>query len=177
MKSIQKNIISFIIFFIVIISFINEASNIDKKGRVYEETIRPTAEAKVDPDKISYALRKNVDVFSKYDVEKNIFSSQIIAEENINEIKTDEYTKIRNTPSIVNVEDDTYEIVFDEKYDRLRLKINEKEKGVYYANNGFFRVGGKIYYFDENGLMVLGKAVDSSGEEYNFSIETGELLN
>lgn len=177
MKSILKNIISFIIFFIVIISSVNVASNIDKKGRVYEETIRPTAEAKVDPDKISNALRKKVDVFSRHDVEKNIFSSQIIAEESINEIKIDGYTKIRNTPSITNVEDGTYETIYDEKYDRLRLKIKDKEKGEYYANNGFFRVGGKIYYFDENGLMVLGKAIDSSGEEFNFSIETGELLN
>ena len=37
-------------------------------------------------------------------------------------------------------------------------------------------IDGKTYYFDEDGLMVLGPAKDNIGNEYFFSYDTGEML-
>ncbi len=64
----------------------------------------------------------------------------------------------------------------DSQYDRLRLRVKESSVGEFEAKNGFFKIDGKTYYFDKDGLMVLGAAVDSIGNFYFFSYETGELV-
>ena len=49
-------------------------------------------------------------------------------------------------------------------------------EGIIQAKNGFYKVNGKTYYFDKDGIMVLGFAEDDIGNTYFFSYETGELI-
>ena len=150
---------------------------IDKKGRLVEETEVPTAETTIDPDTISKADRRVVTLDGKYDgPSKNIYSSGIILPTEEESIKNEkEYTLIRHTTSITDLTYEKYQLNQDAKYDRLRLLIITSD-GIIEGKNGFFKIDGKIHYFDENGLMVLGACYDDIGNYYFFSYETGELI-
>lgn len=159
---------------------------IDKQGRVVYEVTKPTAETTVDPNTISDALRyvpkANTDYTQgKYKdytgPSKNIFSKDTIYSSTEWSWKeNNEWTQIRHTPSITDVDEDRYELQNDIKKDRMRLTIIISGFGKIEAKNGFYRIKGKTYYFDEDGLMVLGPAYDTIGNYYFFSYETGELL-
>ena len=156
---------------------------IDKKGKVIYETIRPTAETTENPDKISDALRfvprEKIDYTGKeYEgPEKNIFSKDTIYTTiNPADIPKTDYTLIRHTASITDVDEDRYVLSEDVKKDRMRLTIIIANTGEFEAKDGFYKVNGKVYYFDEDGLMVLGPAYDTVGNYYFFSYETGELV-
>lgn len=193
-----KNYIFLITLFLIMTFFYNSFASqiIDKKGRVIEEILRPVEKETIDPDTISDADRIKVSdnaalLKNSYDgPSKNINSSGTLWQNdadfsqnvlyNDDELKIIEkygsFTKIRHTPSITNVNEDRYEIIEDYKKDRLRLKIIIDNVGVIYAKNGFYKLNNKIYYFDEDGLMVLGAAIDNIGNFYYFSLETGELI-
>lgn len=156
---------------------------IDKKGRVIYETITPTAESKMDPDTISDAIRYVPDGSDdlsdkKYaGPSKNIFSKDtILSSSDWSYDNKNDYTLIRHTPSITDVDEDRYYLTEDVKKDRLRLTIVVANVGEIKAQNGFFKIKDKVYYFDEDGLMVLGPAYDNIGNYYFFSYDTGELL-
>ena len=156
---------------------------IDKKGRVLDEITKPTAESKVDPNTISDAIRYVPDGsidFSNKEYEgasKNIFSKNTIFSSTAKpSAENTEYTLIRHTPSITEVDEDRYYLTEDVKKERLRLTIIVSGLGEIKAKNGFFKIKDKVYYFDEDGLMVLGPAYDNIGNYYFFSYDTGELL-
>lgn len=156
---------------------------IDKKGRVVDEILKPTAESKVDEDAISDAIRYVPDGSTdlsdkKYEgPSKNIFSKDtIFSSTDWTYIDKNDYTLIRHTPSITDVDEDRYYLTEDVKKERLRLTIIVSDLGEIKAKNGFFKIKDKVYYFDEDGLMVLGPAYDNIGNYYYFSYETGELL-
>ena len=156
---------------------------IDKKGRVVDEILKPTAESKVDEDAISDAIRYVPDGSTdlsdkKYEgPSKNIFSKDIIfSSTDWTNVDKSDYTLIRHTPSITDVDEDRYYLTEDVKKERLRLTIIVSDLGEIKAKNGFFKIKDKVYYFDEDGLMVLGPAYDNIGNYYYFSYDTGELL-
>ena len=189
----------FIILFLAMLLIVNNAviasQYTDKLGRDVIEIIAPTAESHVDPDQISDAIRRTViSSENATDPIKNIYSESIIydgtGESYQDYIKSlydnkmydvlatyGECTNIRHTVSVTNVDEDRYMLINDSASDRLRMKVIVDSIGEYYAKDGFYKVNGKTYYFDENGLMVLGPARDSSGEYYFFSYDTGELLD
>ena len=108
---------------------------------------------------------------------KNIFSSNTIySSTEWSWENNTEWTLIRHTPSITDVDEDRYVLQNDIKKDRMRLTIIIAGIGELEAKNGFYKIKDKIYYFDENGLMVLGPAYDTIGNYYFFSYETGELV-
>lgn len=155
---------------------------VDKRGRVIEETLEPTAESKFYEDTISDALRfvpdANTDYTQKQYVGplKNIYTDGVIYSGDIkSEIDNNDYTMIRHTPSITDVDEDRFYLTEDYKKNRLRLTIIVSSVGEFKAKDGFYRVNGKVYYFDEDGLMVLGPAYDEIGNYYFFSYDTGEL--
>lgn len=181
-----KYIISFVLTFTLLITLFSNVlyaeDVIDKKGKVIYETIRPTAETTENPDKISdvarYVPREKIDYTAKEYAgpEKNIFSKDTIyAFIDQNDVPKTEYTLIRHTASITDVDEDRYVLTNDIKKDRMRLTIIVAGTGELEAKNGFYKVNGKVYYFDEDGLMVLGPAYDTIGNYYFFSYETGEL--
>ena len=152
---------------------------VDKRGKEIIDIAKPTAESTVYPNTISDAVRRIVreDDANMRDPNKNIVSngifdpnSYIVAAENT------EYSLIRHTASITDIEDDNYSLVQDFVKDRLKLTIRIPDVGEMPGKNGFFRINGKVYYFDEDGLMVLGPAYDNIGNYYYFSYDTGELL-
>ncbi len=156
---------------------------IDKKGKVIDEITKPTAETTINPDTISDAIRYVPDGSSdlsdkKYEgPSKNIFSKEtILSSTDLSSVNNNGYTLIRHTPSITDVNEDRYYLTEDVKKDRLRLTIIVSGFGEIKAKNGFFRIKNKVYYFDEEGLMVLGPAYDNIGNYYYFSYDTGELL-
>ena len=181
-----KRILLFFIIAFVLFGNIAFAVDTDKMGRIIETITRPTAESTIDPDTISSALRRKTDVMGGIDSSKNINSSAILFDQNsgvldiINNtsivVPEENYTLIRHTPSISVVTGYSYELINDAAADRLKLKIKESGVGEWYAKNGFYKIDDKTYYFDENGLMVLGYAKDTIGNIYLFSYETGELL-
>ena len=108
---------------------------------------------------------------------KNIFSKDtIFSSTDWTWVENNEYTLIRHTPSITDVDEDRYILQNDVKKDRMRLTIIVSGIGEFEAKNGFYRIKDKVYYFDEDGLMVLGPAYDTIGNYYFFSYETGELV-
>ena len=182
-----RHFLSFILAFILLITLFSNVlyaeDVIDKKGKVIYETIRPTAETTENPDKISdavrYVPREKIDYTAKEYTgpEKNIFSKDTIYTAiNPDDVPKTEYTIIRHTASITDVDEDRYELTNDTKKDRMRLRIIVANTGEFEAKNGFYKVNGKVYYFDEDGLMVLGPAYDTIGNYYFFSYETGELI-
>ena len=182
-----KHFFNFVLTFIIIITFLSSVlyaeDVIDKKGKVIYETIRPTAETTENPDKISdaarYVPRDSVDYTQKEYAgpEKNIFSENTIYTSiDPKDIPETDYTLIRHTASITDVDEDRYVMTNDLKKDRMRLTIIVASTGELEAKNGFYKVNGKVYYFDEDGLMVLGPAYDTVGNYYFFSYETGELV-
>lgn len=167
MKRLIKNII---VFTLLITNFVYA-----------EEVTAPTAEKKVDEEVVSEALRHGNSIFSENYVgpSKNIFSDDIIVQETKDDIViiNNDVTQIRYCNSYADIDDYRVETVQDEKHDRLKLKIYLADNvGYVFAKDGFYRLNGKTYYFDENELMVLGKAVDTKGTEFFFSYETGELI-
>lgn len=182
-----KSCIRFIVIFILLVSILSSTlyaeDVIDKMGRVVYETLKPTAESTIDEDTISSAVRfvprEGVDYTNKkYEgPSKNIFSKDTIytSLDDI-DLKNEEYTIIRNTPSITDVDEGRYELINDYKKNRMRLNIIIDSVGKFEAKNGFYKINEKIYYFDEEGLMVLGKAYDTVGNYYFFSYDTGELI-
>ena len=187
-KNIFKNLLKFLIMSLIIILFLPNIfyankNFVDKMGHEVIEIIKPTAESKVDEDMISDALRYVASSETDYGSKnysgpsKNIYSNDIIySDANTTKIESDEnYTLIRYTKSIANVEDN-YELVEDYNKKRLRLKLRNPEQGEWYAMNGFYKINDKIYYFDEDGYMVLGEAKDTMGNEFFFSFETGEMI-
>lgn len=156
---------------------------IDKQGRVVNEVTKPTAETTINPDTISDALRyvprENSDLTKKEYAgpTKNIFSKDtIFSSSEWSWINSNEYTLIRHTSSITDVDEDRYKLMNDVKKDRMRLTIIVSGVGEFEAKNGFYKLKDKVYYFDEDGLMVLGPAYDNIGNYYFFSYETGELI-
>ena len=181
MKIRIKNIIFLVFVLCIVLSSLSFAENYDKKGRIVETVVKPTAESTVDPDKISDALRKkNEPSDPSKNFSKNIFSDNIYWPEEIDFTKENiadkPYTLIRHTVSIAEVANNRYEVIEDRNAGRIRLKIRETGVGEWWAQNGFYKVNGKVYYFDENGLMVLGLAKDPFDNYYYFSETTGELL-
>lgn len=165
-------------FTLVVVSISYASQIIDKKGRIVYDITAPTAESTINPDTISAADRRIVDSsFEKYEgPSKNIFSSSILYSgdiESSNESK--EFTLIRHTTSITDLTYEKYQLNQDDSKDRIRLIIVTSD-GLIEGKNGFFKIGEKVYYFDENGLMVLGPCYDTIGNYYFFSYDTGELI-
>ena len=168
----------------------------DKMGRPILEITNPTAEYKQPEDSLSYANRRTIkaSIDDKYkDPSQNIYSENIIAGSDIpayddyikslydarmiQELETHgEVTEIRYTVSITDVDKDRFVLINDSVKDRLKMKIIVDNVGEHFAKDGFYKVNGKTYYFDENGYMVLGPARDKKGNYYFFSYETGELI-
>lgn len=173
-------------------------SIVDKKGRAVEDITAPTQESTIDPNTISdarrYVPKDSSSVKSKNEgPQKNIYSENTIIQAYegsftdyisglYDEKKFDliaqygEFTQIRYTASITDVDNDRYELVTDGIKDRLKMRIFVDSTGIFDAKDGFYKVGEKIYYFDKDGYMVLGPAVDSRDNHFFFSYETGELL-
>ena len=181
----KSKVIGILFLCLVTLATSNLASEliIDKKGRVVDEILKPTAESKVDEDAISDAIRYVPDGSTdlsnkKYEgPSKNIFSKDtIFSSTDWTYIDKNDYTLIRHTPSITDVDEDRYYLTEDVKKERPRLTIIVSGLGEIKAKNGFFKIKDKVYYFDEDGLMVLGPAYDNIGNYYYFSYETGELL-
>lgn len=169
----MKRLIKNIIFFVLLtVSF------------TYAEEVKaPTVAPKVDEDMISEAERHGNALFSNnYNgPSKNIYSDTVIIQEteknDTNNLVPDGVTNIRYCNSYADLDEYRVETIQDEKHDRLKLKIYLADNAGYiFAKDGFYRLNGKTYYFDENELMVLGKAVDTTGAEFYFSYETGELI-
>ncbi len=137
----------------------------DKNGNEITTITRPTAPAKVDPDQMSVAITKrNAPVVSH-----SVYDTSITYGDA-------GYTVIRHTPSIANLEEWEYEIKHDQKTGRIKLLLRLDNDPMAFAKSGFFKIKDKTYYFDDDGLMVLGHAKDNMGCEYYFSLETGELV-
>ena len=178
-------------------TFFCEEINVDKMGRVVEEIIAPTEASVIDPNTSSDAIRyvpksSNLNIRSNLP-QKNVYSDNTIIKES--DIDFTEYikslydekkyslieqygelTQIRYTKSISDVDNDRYELLNDGIRDRLKMKVIVDSTGFFFAKDGFFKVGGKLYYFDKDGYMVLGPAFDSMNNYYFFSYETGELM-
>lgn len=184
MKNVNiKTLSVFLLCTIMLANLVFAEQIIDKRGRVVEEITKPTAESTIDPDTISAAIRYVPDGSTdlskkKYEgPSKNIFSKEtIFSSTEWATVNNNDYTLIRHTPSITDVDEDRYYLTDDVNKDRLRLTIIVSGFGEIKAKNGFYRIKDKIYYFDEEGLMVLGPAYDNIGNYYYFSYETGELL-
>lgn len=166
----------------------------DKMGREVIDIKQPTASREVDPNQISDALRSDSYSSGTFkDPQKNIYSSDAIS--NAEGLSYHEYIKslydnkmydnlnaygectdIRYTVSITNVDDGKYTLIYDPNSDRLKMKVIIDNIYEYDAKNGFYKVNGKTYYFDETGHMVLGPCRDERGNYYFFSYETGELV-
>lgn len=176
----RNRIIKYLLVLMLILSFVNIVfadEIIDKKGRVIEETLSPIPETTVDPNTQSDALRRvaisgNDEV---RDANKNIYDVSIIYQESSNLIANEEYTSIRHTASITDLDKENYYITEDLNRERIKLTIRTP-LGEIKAKDGFFKIGEKVYYFDSEGLMVLGPAYDDIGNYYFFSYDTGELL-
>ena len=161
----------------LLFSFVFAEELYDKKGRLFIETIAPTESQTTDPDEMSIALRNK-----NKDSSKNINSQNIIAEEK-ETIKYDvgeeeiEKKLIRHTNSIAVLEpNDKYELIYDNEKDRMKMLIFIENAGLVEAKDGFYQIEDKVYFFDETGHMVLGPAVDTIGNKFMFSYETGELI-
>ena len=168
----------------------------DKMGRPILDITNPTAERKPPEDALSDAERKTVKATSdgKYkDPTQNIISESTVEGSNIpayeDYIKSlydarmiqtleqyGEITEIRYTVSITDVDKDRYILINDSVRDRLKMKVIVDSLGEHFAKDGFYKVNGKTYYFDEEEYMVLGPARDKKGNYYFFSYETGELI-
>lgn len=179
-KDVKKIIISAFVFALLVGSFVFAEANVirDKRGVIIESTVRPTAAPKVDEDQISDAISyKGKNDKDRVSTGSVIVSKNLIAPAELDErMKTLPYTIIRHTPSIANVEDNEYEILHDQKTGRIKVMLRSNDNVGTYAKNGFYKINGKTFYFDENCLMVLGRAIDNMGCEYYFSEETGELI-
>lgn len=168
MKKIIKNTILFVL---LIVNF-----------AYAEEVTAPTAAKEVNEEVVSEALRYGNAMFSNNYIgaSKNIFTDDTIVQKIETEtivVPQNEITTIRYCNSYADLDEYRVETIQDEKHDRLKLKIYLADNAGYiFAKDGFYRLNGKTYYFDENGLMVLGKAVDTMGTEFYFSYETGELI-
>lgn len=155
---------------------------VDKTGRIIESTMRPTAETTIDPNTNDIAIKlKNRGITSSNDRTNNITSNGIIETE-ISDLATSSntYTLIRHTNSIINIEDSNYRLYNDEKTGRIKILIEQNaEYGFYndYIKDNFVKIDGKIYYFDKDGIMVLGNAYDTIGNYFYFEPSTGELIN
>lgn len=173
-------IIELFLVLILLLSFVNSVfadKIIDKRGRVIEETLSPVPETTVDPNAMSDALRRSATNGNHEvrDASKNIYDVSIIRQDVSTTIVNEEYTSIRHTASITDLNKETYYITEDLNKERIRLTIKTL-LGEVKAKDGFYKVGDKVYYFDSEGLMVLGPAYDDIGNYYFFSYETGELL-
>lgn len=174
-KSILK-IVSFVLIFTAVMTTIAFAIERDKEGHVIETVTRPTAPAKVDPDQISVAITKRSMPRDKTGTSSNVIAHSVYDTPDTIVNYDMGYTVIRHTPSIANLEEWEYEIKHDQKTGRIKLLLRLDNDPMAFAKSGFFKVNGKTFYFDDDGLMVLGPAKDSMGCEYFFSYETGELL-
>lgn len=165
-------------------SIIYSEQIVDKKGRIVDEITKPTAESTINPDTISSADRIVPDSSVDYSEsslvyegpKKNIFSSGVLysdTERMWNDTK--DFTLIRHTSSITDLTYEKYYLNQDDRKDRLRLMIVTSD-GLIEGKNGFFKINDKTYYFDEDGLMVLGPCFDTIGNYFFFSYDTGELL-
>lgn len=186
MKKILNNIIVLVLMFAVLAINISYAEVVvDKKGRTVEEIKKPTAESTIDPDTITAADRRVVDMSLDYNGDtsrqyegpsKNIFSSgYMFAGIDPSLLDKKDYTLIRHTSSITDLTYEKYFLNQDDLKDRIRLMIVTSD-GMIEGKDGFYKIEGKTYYFDENGLMVLGPCFDTIGNYFFFSYETGELL-
>ena len=178
MKNRLYNLVAIGIVFLLIVINVSYAEEIiDKKGRIVYEVTKPTAESTIDPDTILSADRRVAKLEGKYEgPSKNIFSKDILysdSEWTWNDTK--EFTLIRHTSPVTDLSEEKYQLNQDERKDRLRLTIVTSD-GLIEGKNGFFKINEKTFYFDEEGLMVLGPCYDTIGNYYFFSYETGELI-
>ena len=184
-KKMYNIIIAALLAMVFAINVSHAEEIIDKKGRVVYEITKPTAETTINPDTISAADRRVADLSVDYNDSsayhydgptKNIFSSGVsYSDTNWSWNDTKDYTLIRHTNSITDLDDEKYFLNQDDAKDRLRIMIVTSD-GLIEGKNGFFKINGKTYFFDEEGLMVLGPCCDTIGNYYFFSYETGELL-
>ena len=106
---------------------------VDKKGRTVEEIKKPTAESTIDPDTITAADRRIVDLSLDYSGDtskqyegpnKNIFSNgYMYSGTDWSLVDQKDYTLIRHTSSITDLTDEKYFLNQDDLKDRLRLMI------------------------------------------------------
>lgn len=85
---------------------------------------------------------------------------------------------IRHTQSITKVED--YEFTYDYSVNKWTMHfVNEDKDSISpysgMARNGFYKIGDKTYYFDNDGYMYVGILIDERDIVYNFN-EEGELV-
>ena len=179
MKRRINNLIILGLVFALSLIHITYAEIVDKKGRIVYEITKPTVESTIDPDIITAADRRVVNASDESSYEgpsQNILSSGMLFYEKI--LSGDEqqsFTLIRHTPSITDLTYEKYFLNQDDIKDRLRLMIVTSD-GFIEGKDGFYKMNGKTYYFDTEGLMVLGPCFDTIGNYYFFSYETGELL-
>lgn len=189
------------------ISFADNSDKVsyDKLREPVTEILRPTASTKGNEDSMSYILRQKVrddDIIStSSDANMNRWVNEGViyqSKENPPVYETEASLinivsprKIRHTYSVAKLEEGEYQLVTDYNTGLIKVKIctnggfyssgNGREinanGGEFWAQNGFYEINNKIYYFDENALMLLGPAYDERGGEYFFSYETGELLS
>lgn len=177
MKNITRILIITLAATSLLFNYIFAEDLYDKKGRLFIETIAPTESQTTDPDEMSIALRNK-----NKDSSKNINSQNIIAEEKETikyDVGEEEIGKklIRHTNSIAVLEpNDKYELIYDNEADRLKMLIFVDNAGLIDAKDGFYQIEDKVYFFDETGHMVLGPVVDTIGNKFMFSYETGELI-
>ena len=145
----NKKYLNFIITFIIIFSLFNAtfyaSELIDKQGRVVAEITKPTAESTIDPDTISDAVRHIPKADTDYTLgkykdyqgpSKNIFSKDTIySSTEWSWVNNNEWTLIRHTASITDVDEDRYELVNDVRKDRMRLTIIVGGVGKFEAKN------------------------------------------
>lgn len=146
----------------------------DKEGNIIPTVTRPTAAAKIDEDTLSVAITKRNVERDKKGTNSNVISHDVY--DTSIAYGDPGYTVIRHTPSIASLEEWEYEIKHDQKTGRIKLLLRLDNDPMSFAKSGFFKIKDKTYYFDDDGLMVLGHAKDNMGCEYYFSLETGELV-
>lgn len=191
----------------IICTFFSFADNnvfYDKMREPVTEIVRPTESTKAYEDSMDYILRSNVkdaDIISttsNANINRWINTGVIFQNQEKPPVyETTAITniviprKVRHTYSVAKLDEGEYQLVTD--YNTGLIKVKICTNGGFYSNNsgremsgngseiwaqnGFYEINGKTYYFDENALMLLGPAYDERGGEYFFSYETGELIS
>lgn len=138
----------------------------------FETTVlEPFAETYEEPTGVRTA--DNLKKFGEYS-SKN--SKAVIRIEDTEDppITSDKIKYIKHTQSITIVPEGSYTWSQTNKAKRWTLSIfdanNQRQ-----AQNGFYMVGDKTYYFDDNGYMYVGTMMDERDTVYIFA-DSGELI-
>ena len=139
----------------------------------YLETIelKPSAEYIEEPTGVRVAenLKKFGELSSRYS--KNIIR---LEDSEDKPVTSDTIKFIKHTQSITIVPDGSYTWYKKGTIGKWGLDILDTSLQ-HEAQNGFYLVDGKTYYFDENGYMYVGTLMDERDTVYIFS-ESGELI-